>query len=438
VPARLRRRPSSTRRLLRSRLMAADEKKEFAKRLVVLERNSVVHALGLGLVVVGPLLLALAFAHVFPPGILGFHLTIIGALLRFTQRRQNTRATKRQRQIRADKEGVFIDGDLVVKASAIADGFFQPRRQDGKAKYQSSVRLVDKRRRILFEAEMQDENEALDLLHALGLDPGSRRAEFAGGSPAFATIGRQFATIFGVMGASAFMSAIGTALHLAIAPFMVFLMMPLVFAAMWPSKITVGVDGVLIRWMWRKEFIPMSEIRGVSEAGENALRLHLRSGEERIVYTSMRHKQSSANVAINNRDAIIARIREAHRTYEARGEAVDATALVARGTQSRSEWLVALEKLARADGGYRQAIVRLEDLLRIIEDPAAPEDARVGAALVVRKSAGEEAKARVRIAAEASASPKLRVALDAAAAGTDETMEAALEDFAPEKERAAG
>src|SRR5688572_24256119 len=203
-------------------MVADSDERAFDKRIVVLERNKLLNALSLAFVVGGPLIFILAIARLFPPGFIGIHLAIGGAILRFSLTRYNTRATKRSRNVRADKEGVFVDGVLVTKKTAIADGFFQPRRQNYKAKYQSSVRLVDKRRRILFEAEMEDENEALRFLRALGLDPGSRRAEFAGSSPAFATIGRQFATIFGVMGSAAAMGALGGALHLRIAPFMVF------------------------------------------------------------------------------------------------------------------------------------------------------------------------------------------------------------------------
>ena len=52
---------------------------------------------------------------------------------------------------------------------------------------------------------------------------------------------------------------------------------------------------------------------------------------------------------------------------------------------------------------------------------------RIGPELVLRGSLDEEGKSRVRVAAEASASPKLRVALDAAASdGSDLAAHEAL------------
>jgi len=410
--------------------MEPDAERQFEKQVVVLEENRILRAVGTGLLATGPLAFVLALEGVFPPGFLGFHMAVFGAVLRTTQLRTNHRATKRTRDVRATSEGVFVDGKLAVPVARVADGFYQPRRPAEKEKYGSSVRLVSRRRSILFEAEME-EREALDFLHGLGLDPGSRRAEFGGGSPLFSSLERQLAAIFGVLGLMVAVAILGGALHPALF-FAAFLLLPAVFLAMLPSKITVGIDGVLVRWLWTREFIPMKEIDDVVEESENAIRLRLRSGKERVVFTSMHYKQGNTPVIVQDRDAILARIREAHRMHAAAGEAVDATALVARGAQTRREWLASLERLARHDGGYRDPVVRSEDLVRIIEDPTAPEDARAGAALVLRRSADEEARARVRIAAAASASPKLRVALDAAVAGTDETIEEALTDLVPE------
>src|SRR5262249_20710300 len=86
----------------------------------------------------------------------------------------------------------------------------------------------------------------------------------------------------------------------------------------------------------------------------------------------------------------------------------------------------------KSDRGYRQSAIRDEELWRVVEDPRAPQDARAGAALLLRRSLDDAGRARVRIAADAAAAPKLRVALDAAAAGSDEAIESALADLAPE------
>jgi hypothetical protein len=209
------------------------------------------------------------------------------------------------------------------------------------------------------------------------------------------------------------------------------LFVPLVLAGMIPSKIVVGVDGVLVKWLFTKRFIPMSQITAVTRADDRAIRFHLSSGESVVVHTSMRGKYKTAR-APQHRDAVLARVAEALAAFRARGASVDVSALVGRGTRTKNEWLDALRKLRAGGGGYRSALVRDDDLWRVVEDPAAPADERAGAAMVLRRSLDESGRARVRVAAEASASPKLRVVLDAAASETDDALESAIDDLAKE------
>lgn len=411
------------------------ERLAFERPLDVLERNPLVKNASRAMLVAGPLLFAAFLAGVFPPGLLGLHLAVLGLVLFFSNNRMNLRAKRRRSKVKADHEGVWQDGKLVVPRAQIADGFFQPRvgRDPNKtSSYGSSVRFVDKRRRVLFEIEAE-EGEALEMLYALGLDPGSKRAEFSGSSPLYATLARNLLFVFGLFGASLLFAAVMALVGVA-APMTPFLVMPLVFAGMLPSKIAIGVDGVLVRWLWQKKFIPMSQIARIERADDRTVVLHLVDGREELIYTSMRRRSGfGSSWAVQHRDAVLARIGEAIMAYRARGPAADISALVGKGTRTRSEWLGALGKLRGAEGGYRDAVVRDDDLWRVVEDPSAPEDARGGAALLLRRSLDEAGKARVRVAAEATASPKLRVALDAAASDTaDEAMHAALEELAGE------
>jgi hypothetical protein len=53
---------------------------------------------------------------------------------------------------------------------------------------------------------------------------------------------------------------------------------------------------------------------------------------------------------------------------------------------------------------------------------------------LLRNALDAEGRARVRIAAEATASPKLRIALDAAVSDSDEGIDAAFAALAPEED----
>ena len=406
----------------------------FERSLDVLERNRLVAHAARAALIVGPLLLAASVAGVFPPGIMGFHLTALGLFAWYASRWKNLRAKRRPATVRADREGVWVDGKLVVLRADVADGFFQPRSSRDPKKASSlgsSVRLVDKRRAIVFEPEAS-ERDALDLLYALGLDPGSKRAEFTGSSPVFATVARNMAfvgaSVVAMFVLSFGLAAVGLSFGGSLLPM---LMVPWFLGAMIPSRISVGIDAVHLRWMWRKKLIPMSKIAGIERGEQRQVRLRLYDGSEELIYTSMRSNYRMGNdYAAQHRDAVLARIAEAHAAFRARGPAADVSSLVGRGTRSREEWRAALAKLRAAEGGYREAVVRDDDLWRVVEDPSAPEDARGGAAMLLRRSLDDAGKARVRVAAEATASPKLRVALDAAAGEADEPFDVALDELA--------
>jgi hypothetical protein len=291
------------------------------------------------------------------------------------------------------------------------------------------VRLVDARRRILFEAEVAHEEEAIELLRVLGFDAKSHRAEFHGASPLFQTVGRQIGWSLAAF-ALCFVSSgmLATSLHLGSA--LLWPLLPLFFVGLIPSKIIVGVDGILVRWLWRSRFIPMSEIAKLVPEGDRAIGIHLRSGERVLVYTTP-HQRYKHDSTIQHRDAVLARMAEALATFREHGTAVDVSALVARGGRTRGQWLDALKKLRDGEGGYRHTAVRDDDLWRIVEDPAAPADARAGAAMVLKRTLDDEGRARVRVAAEATASPKLRVVLDAAGADDDARLEEAVAELEP-------
>ena len=113
----------------------------------------------------------------------------------------------------------------------------------------------------------------------------------------------------------------------------------------------------------------------------------------------------------------------------ARGVSVDAASLVARGGREVDEWMKALAAIANPATSYRAAAVPVDSFWRVLEDPAAEPTARVGAAMALRDKLDDDARARIRVAAENSAHPKVRIALDALAADRDEELRAALDEL---------
>ena len=98
-------------------------------------------------------------------------------------------------------------------------------------------------------------------------------------------------------------------------------------------------------------------------------------------------------------------------------------------------WRSALVGLVERGGDYREASLTLDDLARVLEDPSAPAEQRIGAALGLRSLRGSEgaeaALTRIRIAAAATANPRVRIALTKAA--EDELDDAAVDEACMEE-----
>ena len=84
------------------------------------------------------------------------------------------------------------------------------------------------------------------------------------------------------------------------------------------------------------------------------------------------------------------------------------------------------------DGGYRRAVVSDEALWRVVEDASVDEETRAGAAVALRKMLDEPGRARLRVVAEATASPRLRVALEAASGTNEGAVRESLEELVNE------
>ena len=98
--------------------------------------------------------------------------------------------------------------------------------------------------------------------------------------------------------------------------------------------------------------------------------------------------------------------------------------LVGRGERTVTEWVAALTELADASRSrYRRATLPREHLWRIVEDARCSADERAGAAVALLRSSLDQAgRARLRIAAEASALPPLRVVLNAVGSIADDPL----------------
>ncbi|NUO47500.1 MAG: hypothetical protein HOV80_01445 [Polyangiaceae bacterium] len=300
--------------------------------------------------------------------------------------------------VEADETGVRIDGKVLATRKDIKQGLALP---VGDA---CVVRLERSRFKGPLDLAVYNEAAGRKLLMALGLDASQTTVEMRGGAgplllPKAKRVVLSVAIGLGVFGLTFVVGA--------------WWWVPLFvlgnIVSNRPSKIRIGVDGVHLRWLWVSRFTPFSMVTSVSMHEEGAQRfvdLVLTDGTTTSIPVS---KQDG------EQDLAHQRILQAFQAYEARRGSADTEAL-ARGSRTPMEWLTALRGLgAGAGAGLRTAHIALDRLWSIVEDPSAAPAARAGAAAALGSSASKQERARIRVAAETIAEPRLRIAVEKAA-----------------------
>jgi hypothetical protein len=206
---------------------------------------------------------------------------------------------------------------------------------------------------------------------------------------------------------------------------------------LYPTRVEVGADGILMKWLGRRRFIPASDIAGAFHYEEGmgnnryvGVKVVRKSGQEVKIPVGTRWSDDDAH-------ALVERIREAVEIYE-RGDVESSGALLDRGERAIGDWVRMLKSLgAGASATLRTAAMDSERLWHLLESPSAPREHRAAAAIALATSDEEGARDRIRVAATAVAEPKLRVALEAASNDDEAKLEKAMEELAQEEQREA-
>lgn len=325
----------------------------------------------------------------------------VGAVVRSAMRKPETVA------LRVDERGLTIGGELVPRSS-IRNAYVVPQTEKNPTKLVVGTTSV----------MLSDDATAERILTELGVGSDQRVATFEAVSP----IARGGKYLFAWMLAT---FAIGTALvMLFAAPWIFFVaavlacVAPFVFIN---EKLHVGTDGMRIASRIGEQFIAWDEVERVEPTAQGA-RLITKTGVVRLPVTA----RFSTFYAYEKelQAALIARIQHALTAFRSGPEA-SAEALLSRGQRDAREWLASL----RQRGGFRDASLTPEALVRVAESRVAEPTARAAAAALLSPNADDAMRARLRVAADACASPKLRVALEKAAdaAGEQDLDDAVVE-----------
>jgi hypothetical protein len=344
----------------------------------------------------------------------------------------NPMPTEEDAEVMVDAEGVRVNGALEVPRDRIREAFVVP---DSDSPPGARVR-IERRMALPLEIRVRNKNQGRAILRALGLDATQRAMTFTLPSRASSDLSWSMPITIVSFALFVLVSMLDTVLG-AMRPVMMGSIVALwgALVALTPTKLTVGADGILLSWLGRRRFWGYDDIASVEtwQDGQSestwrrskweGLLLHLRSGE--LVKFPVDEPSETGGL----REQVLmleARVREALEGHRRSAPAFD-TARLERSGRNVGEWirnLRAMGSVAAAD--HRTAPLDPERLWRIVEDARATPVARVSAAVALSASIDAQGRTRLKTMADAVASPRLRIALEAAASEDEEALREAL------------
>jgi hypothetical protein len=357
-----------------------------------------------------------ATAHVTMPLFLSIPFVVLAAVLLL--RRRGARMGEERGTIRVDDREITLEGESLIRVQELDGAWVAPHTELTK------VILSPKRGRGMeIELRVHGEEDARRIVQRLGLDVDRRAVSKKVRSPIaahtlplvimlsqVATLGRRFIAPNGP-------------LPLWTMPVVVVIMLLWLIAASTSRDVLVGRDGIRIRWLGRTRFVPHRSIAKV-ETTDRGVVVHTVDGE--AIDLALRPRTKKVNDAWRDEAfALRDRIERARRRDEGDGGAPDAKLLdpEARATK---EWVASLRDPQRVET-FRRGELDAAQLWRIVEDGDVEPAHRAAAAIALSPALKDEDKARLRVAASASAEPKLRVALEAAADDDEPAMTRAID-----------
>jgi hypothetical protein len=307
----------------------------------------------------------------------------------------------------ADERGV-----RTLARGTIAAGYVVPA---GEGESAAQVEFVGRGgTRVTFE--VGGVGIAEQVLEALGLDPSQRRAEIALPAPPGTWL-RGLGVYMLVTMASLFLPLLVAGRTAGDTPLPMLtsalgLLLAVLVARRYAPVFVIGTDGLRVRrGLVRERYFPYESIESVEPIGHLALEIGVSGAPPLRVTVPAKGSDALKAVAYRIEEAR----RPASTAEEGRGALVEQ--LDRRG-RSLESWRAAIEALVRSGGGYREAAVERDELLKTLCDPNEPPERRVGAGLALQRLRDPEAPGELRRAAESSASDALRTVFTKLAEGT--------------------
>ncbi len=332
----------------------------------------------------------------------------------FQMSRAPTLPGKKPRAIVADATGLFIDGACVLDHASIVRAYAVER-----APRLHAVHVETRypwRKSVVF---VESGKKSRALIDALQVSVSSSTARFRA-LPPWARHLRWLAVVL-TASPLTFVNSLRLLPGWGIAA-IVALYAILLVPALLPQRVDVGQDGIFLRWLGNKRFIPFSAIGQITTT-KIGVELFLITGRHHEIRLTQRD-----NAADGQLSALVARIEEGMAAHKGRTRADEET-LLTRGGRDVETWLREMRALGTAEGGgYRKMAIARERLWDIVENPSADPSAREGAAFALSSALDDDDRARLAALSLRTASPRLRIALAGVSRETEEAhLRVALE-----------
>jgi hypothetical protein len=267
---------------------------------------------------------------------------------------------------------------------------------------------------------LTDDADAQTLLKALGRSVDEAKASFRVADPWIGVLPFFLGFFFIVVPTYFFAQGLSTSHFFFALAFGLWGTVGTIGALLASAALEVGRDGILLRRRLGSRYLPYASLES---AWGTATTLVLKPrGHKPLRFTVAQGSRADREQIC---EAMVRRIEEARQVFAQSSPVEGAAALVAPGGRSAMQWVHEVRELVRARS-YREAVLDADRLWRVVDDPSMTASTRAGAAMALA-AIDEDARSRLRVAAEACADPKLRIALAQVAEGTEEAeMEAAL------------
>ncbi len=196
------------------------------------------------------------------------------------------------------------------------------------------------------------------------------------------------------------------------------LMLVGIVAALRRPRVSIGVDGVTVRGLIERRFLPYADVLRV-EPHPHGVRLV--TTRATVLLPTWRRGEApltaqhvSGSEASRKQQVVYQRIRRSAVLRQPGGPEL---AMLDRGGRPLEVWRDEVRALAKEPGDYRRVQLGAQDLEGIVTDAGAPAERRIAAAMALGGDEGPRAHEQVRIAIDTCADDDLKAALEQAAEG---------------------